>query len=143
MASTDYSYDDQGQYFPFFLATVTALVTLPLSYSLLTPSKGLPPPWKLKAKSYSSLADYGADIENAAPRIKSDFKPTEDDLIQGQKRKQWRRERRLKRIITVTVGWLVIAAMCYLIVVTERTTPKIWDPYDILEISRVGIREPV
>lgn len=78
-----------------------------------------------------------ADIEDTAPRIKSDFKPADHDLIQAQKRKQWRRERRIKRITTAAVGWLVIAAMAYLITVTKATAPKIWDPYDILKISRV------
>ena len=89
------------------------------------------------------LADVGADIENTAPRIISDFKPTEDDLIQGQKRKQWRRERRLKRMIAVAIGWLVMAVMAYLIVVTEKTKPKIWDPYDILEISRSSSEQQI
>ena len=30
----------QGQFFPFFILTISALVTLPLAYSLLKPSKG-------------------------------------------------------------------------------------------------------
>ncbi len=77
------------------------------------------------------------DLESTAPRIKTDFKPEDDDLIQGQKRKQWRKERRIKRIITVVVGYAVMAWMIYLIIVTQRLTPKIWDPYDILGISRV------
>ena len=77
------------------------------------------------------------DLESTAPRIKSDFRPQDDNLIQGQKRKQWRRERRLKRMITVAVGYVVIAWMAYLIMVTKTTAPKIWDPYNILDISRV------
>ncbi|MCJ1379486.1 secretory subunit [Xylographa soralifera] len=113
--STDYNYDEQGQFFPFFILTITGLVTLPLTYSLLRPSK---------------------ELENTAPRIKSDFKPEDEDLIQGQKRKQWRRERRIKRIITVALGYAVMAWMIYLIMVTARTIPKIWDPYNILGISR-------
>ena len=84
------------------------------------------------------LADGGPDIEDTAPRIRSDFKPLDDALIQGQKRKQWRQERRLKRILTVAAGWLIIALMVYLIAVTKITAPNIWDPYSILEISRVG-----
>ena len=84
-------------------------------------------------------ANGGTDIEDTAPRIKSDFKPLDDALIQGQKRKQWRRERRLKRILTVAAGWLTIALMMYLIAVTKTAAPKIWDPYSILEISRVGV----
>lgn len=43
----------------------------------------------------------------------------------------------MKRIITVIVGYAVMAWMIYLIMVTARSTPKIWDPYDILGISRV------
>ena len=79
------------------------------------------------------------DLEITAPRIKSDFKPQHEDLIQGQKRKQWRRERRLKRILTVAVGFFTIAWMMYLITVTSTAAPKIWDPYSILEISRVSL----
>jgi preprotein translocase subunit Sec63 len=37
MSSTDYNYDEQGQFFPFFILTLTGLVTLPLTYSLLRP----------------------------------------------------------------------------------------------------------
>jgi len=33
--SSEYSYDDEAQFFPFFILTVSALVTLPLTYSLL------------------------------------------------------------------------------------------------------------
>jgi translocation protein SEC63 len=58
-------------------------------------------------------------------------------VIDGQKKKQRRRERKLKRIITVVVGWVVIGWMIYLIMVTAKTLVKIWDPYDILDISRV------
>ena len=77
------------------------------------------------------------ELENTAPRIKSDFKPEDEDLIQGQKRKQWRKERKLKRIVTVALGYAVMAWMIYLIMVTARTIPTIWDPYNILGISRV------
>ena len=68
----------------------------------------------------------------------SDFKPGDEELIQAQKRKQWRRERRLKRITTVILGYATMAYMIYLILVTARTDPQIWDPYGILKVSRVG-----
>ena len=113
--STDYTYDEQGQFFPYFILTISALITVPLTFSLLKPTK---------------------ELESTAPRIKSDFKPPDENLIQGQKRKQWRRERRLKRFITVLTGYATIALMMYLIAVTKTTAPKIWDPYDILEIPR-------
>lgn len=55
-----------------------------------------------------------------------------------QKRKQKRRELKLKRIIVSVVGWLVMVWMVYLMIVTVRQTPKIWDPYEILGLSRVS-----
>ncbi|KAJ6120949.1 hypothetical protein N7523_005229 [Penicillium sp. IBT 18751x] len=113
--SSDYTYDEQGQFFPFFILTLTGLVTLPLTYNLLRPSK---------------------DLENTAPRIKSDFKPQHAELVEAQKRKRLRKERRIKRIITVIIGYVVMAWMVYLIMVTARTTAKLYDPYDILGVSR-------
>lgn len=77
------------------------------------------------------------ELENTAPRIKSDFKPQNADLIEAQKRKRLRKERRIKRIITVILGYVVMAWMIYLIIVTARTTTKAYDPYEILGISRV------
>lgn len=79
------------------------------------------------------------ELENTAPRIASDFKPPHDDLIQNQKRKRLRKERRVKRAVAVAVGWAVMAWMIYLIMVTARTAPKIWDPYEILGVSRVRL----
>ncbi|KAF2085464.1 hypothetical protein K490DRAFT_46507 [Saccharata proteae CBS 121410] len=113
--STDYNYDEQGQFFPYFVTTITGLVTIPITLSLLMPSK---------------------DLENTAPRIQSDFTPEHADLIEGQRRKQRRRERKLKRMVLAAIGWAVMAWMVYLMVVTARTVPKIWDPYDVLGVSR-------
>lgn len=106
----------KGQFFPFFILTVVGIVTVPLTYSLLKPS-----------------SDFGA----TAPRIKTDYRPEHADLIDGQRKAQKRKERRLKRGIAVIVGWAVMALMAYLIMVTARTVPKIWNPYDILGISDV------
>jgi translocation protein SEC63 len=94
------------------------IVTIPLTYSVLKPS-----------------SDPGA----TAPRIKSDFRPEHADLIDGQRKAQKRKERKLKRAITVVAGWAIMAIMAYLIVVTARTIPKIWNPYDILGISDVWL----
>ena len=46
-------------------------------------------------------------------------------------------------MITAAVGWFIILAMAYLIAVTEKTKPKIWDPYDILEISRSASEQQI
>lgn len=115
MSGTDYNYDEQGQFFPYFILTVTTLVTVPTTISFLRPSK---------------------ELENTGTRIESDFTPEHADLIQGQRKKQKRLERRIKRGLVMVAGWALNAAMVYLILVTARTTPKIWDPYDVLGVSR-------
>ncbi|KAF4987683.1 hypothetical protein FDECE_15335 [Fusarium decemcellulare] len=112
--SSDYSYDEQGQFFPFFILTLTGLVTVPLTYTLVRPSR---------------------DQDALAPRIKTDFKTehaaTVESLRTAQKRKQWR----VKRAIFSIVGWAIMGGMVYLIMVTQRTIPKLYNPYDILGIS--------
>ncbi len=118
MSSTDYNYDDNGQFFPFFILTLAGLVTLPLTYNILKKND---------------------EIENTAPRIKADFKPKDDDLIQAQRRAQKRKEFKTKRTIAVVLGYLIMAWMVYKIVVTKRILPKMWDPYEILGLSRVSV----
>ncbi|EHY56526.1 secretory subunit [Exophiala dermatitidis] len=115
MSSSDYNYDDQGQFFPFFMLTMAGLVTVPLTYNILKPS---------------------TDLEQTAARIQSDFKPKNDDLIESLRRRRKRQNRKTKRIIAVVLGYAFMAYMIYLIAVTQRTAPKMWDPYDILGVSR-------
>jgi len=117
MSGSDYNYDEQGQFFPFFILTITGLITVPLTYNVLKKS---------------------TELEKTAPRIQSDFKPKDDEIIQAQRRRQIRKERKLKRMVVTVIGYAIMAYMAYLIVVTQRTLPKIWDPYDILGVSRVS-----
>ena len=85
-----------------------------------------------------SVLKPSSDPGATAPRIKTEFRPEHADLVDGQKKAQKRKERKLKRIITVAAGWAIMALMAYLIVVTARTIPKIWNPYDILGIKDVS-----
>ena len=117
--STDYNYDDQGQFFPYFILTTVAVITIPTTYSWLKPRK---------------------ELENTAPRIATDYTPDDADLVATVKGRQRRRERKTKRMILSIVGWAVMAGMVYLILVTARTVPKIWDPYEVLGVSRVSSR---
>jgi translocation protein SEC63 len=114
--SSEYSYDDQAQFFPFFILTVSALVTVPLTYTLVRPSK---------------------DDEKLAPRIQSTSKHGDADVVAALQSAQKRTQRRIKRTLVVVLGWALIGGMAYLIMVTQRTVPKIWNPYDILGISEV------
>ncbi|KHJ30757.1 putative translocation protein sec63 [Erysiphe necator] len=122
MSGTDYSYDDQGQFFPFFFLTITSIITIPLTYSLLKPN-----------------SNTGA----TASRIKTEFRPKHADLVDVLKKAQKRRELKLKQIYTVTLGWIIIAGMFYLIAVTSKTVPKIWNPYDILGISESATEKQI
>ncbi|GKT88683.1 translocation protein SEC63 [Colletotrichum tofieldiae] len=112
--SSDYSYDAEAQFYPFFILAISSIITLPLGYTLVFPSK---------------------DIEAKAPRIQSDFKPEHVDLIDKQRKAHQKKQRRIVRVIAVLVGLAVMAGMIYLIIHTKSVTQKIWNPYDILGIS--------
>lgn len=97
--------------------TVTGLVTLPLTYSLFRRS---------------------TDDDALAPRISSDYKTKHADVVVSLRKAQKRKQRKIKRAIFVVLGWALMAGMVYLIIVTQRIVPKIWNPYDILGISEVS-----
>ena len=83
--------------------------------------------------------DTFTELENTGTTIESDFTPEHADLIQGQRKKQKRAERKTKRGVLMLGGWSLNALMIYLIYVTARTVTKIWDPYEVLGISRVRV----
>lgn len=114
MSGTDYSYDDECQFFPFFFLTMAGIITIPLTYSLLKPS---------------------TNARAIAPKITSEFRPDQSDIIDALLKAQKRRELKLKRICVVIIGWFTMFVMTYLIMVTARSVTKIWNPYDILGIS--------
>ncbi|KAG6075593.1 hypothetical protein E4U16_003278, partial [Claviceps sp. LM84 group G4] len=112
--SSDYSYDDEAQFFPFFILTLTGLVTLPVTYSLLQSNK---------------------DDSHLAPRIKTDYKIQHDDVVVSLRAKQKRKQRKIKRALVAIAGWALMGFMGYLIMTTEPIVNKIWNPYSILGIS--------
>lgn len=104
--SSDYSYDEHGTFYPFFLFTITGVVTLPLTYSLLRPS---------------------TDAAALAPRIKSDYKSEHHDIVDAQRASLKRKQRRVKRAIAVVLGWAFMGLMFYLVLNTQATVAKIWN----------------
>lgn len=107
----------QGQFFPFFVLTLTGLVTLPLTYTLVRPS---------------------TTDENVAPVIKTDYKPQHADVVDSLRSADKKKQRKLGRALVVILGWVLMAGMAYLIMTTTPTEAKIWNPYDILGISDVS-----
>ncbi|GAO13182.1 uncharacterized protein UV8b_03589 [Ustilaginoidea virens] len=112
--SSDYSYDDQAQFFPFFILTLTGLITLPVTYSLLQPSK---------------------DDSHLAPRIKTDYKTRHEGVVASLRAAQKRKQRKVKRALVAVLGWALMGLMAYLIMTTDPVENKIWNPYDILGIA--------
>jgi translocation protein SEC63 len=83
------------------------------------------------------LLELGASKE---PLIKSpDYAPPQHEKVDEARRRQAKKERRLKRFTALVLGWAAFGYMCYLIATTSLTAAKIWDPYDILGISTVCI----
>ncbi|KAF2216205.1 hypothetical protein CERZMDRAFT_116341 [Cercospora zeae-maydis SCOH1-5] len=113
--SNEYNYDNDAQFFPFFVLTVTSLVTVPLTYTLL------------RTPTDTSLLKKAGHIESA-------YKPDNEDIINAQRAKQKRKELRIKRIITAITGWAIIAYMVYLVATTTREAAKIWNPFEILGV---------
>ena len=118
MSGSDYNYDEQAQFYPFFILTIAGIVTLPLTYNVLKPA---------------------TNVEASAAPRQADHETEDDDLIQESRRKAKRKERKLKRIIAAILGYVVMAGMVYLIIVTARVTPRIYDPYNVLGVSRVSV----
>lgn len=112
--SSEYTYDENGQLWPFFAFTISTIITLPLTYILFNRSR-----------------DPAAQF----PRIKTDYKPKHGDLVDAQRSADKRKHRKLGLTLFVIGGWAVMAYMLYLIHYTEVQTQKIWNPYDILGIS--------
>lgn len=113
--SRDYNYDDEGQFFPYFILTMLGLILAPLTYSTFAPSK--------------------QSAASKTPLVKTGYRPPNANLIEAARKRQAKRERRLKRFITIVLGWSLFAYMSYLIATTKPGVSKMWDPYEILGIS--------
>ena len=115
--SSEYNYDADAQFFPFFVLTITSLITLPLTYTLL--------------RKPSDTDATG----KTAKHLSTPYTPEHGDIIDTARAKQKRKEIRLKRILTAATGWAVMGYMVYLMIMTARETPTIWNPYDILDVG--------
>ena len=118
MSGSDYNYDEQAQFYPFFILTIAGIITLPLTYNVLKKD---------------------TNVEASAAPRQDDHETEDDDLIKDSRRKAKRKERKLKRILAVILGYAVMAGMIYLIVITARVTPRLYNPYDVLGVSTVSV----
>ena len=112
--STDYAYDEEGYLWPFFVFTLTTIITLPLTYILISRSR-----------------DPAAQFT----RVQSDFKHEQSQLVDTLRKAEKRKDRKLWLAGMVVGGWAIMGYMLYLISVTEVPSLKLWNPYDILNID--------
>ncbi|KAK4193607.1 Sec63 Brl domain-containing protein [Podospora australis] len=120
--STDYAYDEEGYLWPFFVFTLTLIITLPLTYILVKRSR---------------------DPAASFPRIQTNYTIKDADLVDSLRKKEKRKDRKLWLIIAVAVGWAVMGYMLVLIQNTEVPTQKIWNPYDILNIAESATEKQI
>jgi translocation protein SEC63 len=84
--STEYNYDEQGQFFPFFFVTVAGLVTLPVTYSLLKPSKGYPQSFLFtQAPHLSSIQTLKTQRRESSRRTRPNMQISSMDTGDGKR----------------------------------------------------------
>lgn len=96
-------------------------MTLPLTYTLIRPASA---------------------SEKPGPRVQTDYKTNDAAVVEKLRKAEKKQHRMVTRALVAMAGWTILAAMLYLIIVTKRITPKLWNPYDILGISDVSESPP-
>ncbi|KAK3374979.1 translocation protein sec63 [Podospora didyma] len=109
----DYAYDEEGHLWPFFVFTLTLIITLPLTYMVVNRSR-----------------DPAASFK----RIQTNFRHDHADLVDSLRKQEKRKDRKLWLIALVIAGWAFMGYLLYLINTTEVPSQKLWNPYDILNI---------
>ncbi|KXX77163.1 Translocation protein sec63 [Madurella mycetomatis] len=120
--STDYTYDEEGYLWPFFVFTLAFIITTPLTYLLVKRSR---------------------DPAASFARIQSNFKHAHSDTVASLRKQEKRKDRKLGLIIAVAAGWAIMAYMLYLIQTTEAPTQKLWNPYEILNLPESATEKQI
>lgn len=86
------------------------------------------------------MADLAVESGTSkVPLIKDpDYDPPHYESVEAARRRQAKKERRLKRFTAIVLGWALFGYMAYQVATTVVTAGKIWNPYDILGISTVS-----
>lgn len=120
--STDYTYDEEGYLWPFFVFTLALIITLPLTYL---------------------LAKRSRDPAASFPRTQTNFRHAHSDTVDSLRKQERRKDRKLWLVVAVLTGWAVMGYMLYLIQTTEAPSQKLWNPYDILGISESATEKQI
>ena len=120
---SDYTYDESGHLWPFFVFTLSFIIGIPLTWLLWMRMSAA----KAFSRREGPVATYQSDRTVAVGAEKKSFE---------------RKQRNLGLIIAVALLWGVMAYMLYLIRVTPAPANKLYNPYDILGISEVWTSQP-
>ena len=109
----EYNYDEDGYLWPFFVFTLTLVVTIPLTYVAIKRSR---------------------DPAAAFPRVAVDYRHGHSALVDALRTREKRKDRNPWLLLLALGGWAVVAYMVYLIRTTEAPVQQLWNPYDILSL---------
>ncbi len=112
--SAEYSYDESGHIWPPYVFIMTAIVTIPSTFVLVSRSR---------------------DPAAAFQRIQTSYKHKDSDLVDTLRKREKRKDRKLWLMLLVIAGWAAMGYLLYLISTTEIPVQKLWNPYDILGIA--------
>ncbi|KAL5612738.1 hypothetical protein BROUX41_004177 [Berkeleyomyces rouxiae] len=121
--SSEYSYDEDLQFFPFFAGAAAAVVAIPLTINLFSSSP---------------------DITAKTPHIATDFKAEHHDVIKGLRASQKRKNRKVKTALVAILAWIALGVSIYL--VSIRAEPEdiaLYNPYDILGLAESATEKEI
>lgn len=122
--STDYAYDEEGHLWPFFVFTLTSIVTVPITYSLIKSSRN--------------------DPAAALKRIQTDYKHGQSAVVDTLRKSEKRKDGSKPWLIALVIaGWAVMGYMIYLIKTTDAPVQHLWNPYDILGIAESATEKQI
>ncbi|CEP25065.1 unnamed protein product [Cyberlindnera jadinii] len=110
-----YSYDENSETWPVFVLALTSVAVVPLTI----------------AKVYSALST-NVELQHQDAIEQRNIPPQ----VLKHRSDQKRRSSLTKKNIFLVFGWIVIAAMIYLVSTTEQTpTQNLFDPYELLGVE--------
>lgn len=120
--SAEYAYDEDGHLWPFFVFTLSLIITVPLTFALVNRSR---------------------DPAAAFKRIQTSYKHDQADLVDTLRKKEKRKDRKIWLLVLVLAGWATMGYMLYLIKTTDAPESKLWNPYDILNIPETSTEKQI
>ncbi|ORZ36855.1 Sec63 Brl domain-domain-containing protein [Catenaria anguillulae PL171] len=118
---TQYSYDDTGVYFAYFVVSVLTLILLPASYS-----------W-IAGRSQSFAKASSCQCSQCKAKFNANRK--------RDRQASW--AWRFSKTVLILTGWSIVGYLGYVIYVTEIETPTQWDPWKVLGVAQSATKSEI